>query len=112
MKQSHERLAAYPFYLTQCQLFIDNYHLKIIKNAPPLPIKFAHIGYGEVREFADWVGFPQEATLVCITTLNTILVISINDKRFYKYFIGGKRKEEVLPLVNASLYGDYLFAFS
>jgi hypothetical protein len=83
-----------------------------MKKAPPLPIKFASFGYGELREFASWVGAAQQGTLIGVTTLNVILVISISKRQFYKYRMEGRRKDEVLPLVNASVYGDYLFAFS
>lgn len=50
--------------------------------------------------------------LIGVTTLHIILVVSITGKFFYKYHIQGKKKEDVLPLVNASVHKDYLFAFS
>jgi hypothetical protein len=93
LTREYQLEADYPFYLAKCQLFIDNYHLKIIKKASPLPIKFESLGYGRLRQFADWVESPVQSILIGITTLNIILVISISDKFFFKYRILSKRNE-------------------
>lgn len=103
MRQEYSH-CEYAFYLSRCQLFIDNYHLKVIRKATPMPVRFDSLGYGKLREFASWVSAPQKNILVGVTTLNIVLVISIPDKIFYKYRIEGRRGEPARRIVNVSIH--------
>jgi hypothetical protein len=67
----------YPFYLSKCNLFIDNYHLKIMKIAQPISYKFHTLGNGNLVSFAEWLTRNNEGYLITFTDRGYVIIINI-----------------------------------
>jgi hypothetical protein len=112
LKEEYRNKAKYSFILSRGNLFIDNYYLKIMRKATPIPLQLECMGYGRLSWFAEWVGNSECDYLIGVTDQEWVIMVCIKSKNIFKYRILDDETGLNKKIISVNCYKGHLFVFT